>query len=300
VSQTGLYYYGARYYSAWLGRFVSVDPLQHKYPYYTPYQYAGNKPVTYIDLDGLEEMQIPVNDTTPDIQNRDVSNISKISDQFKDNLSSIIEVENNLLNQTKGAFIIGPDADKAVEEMNKLTNLTIVRDPKTGKLSSIGARETTIDKLLYSAINDPIINTNLETTKENFYIAKDDGLKHPIIVGAYEGSEISYDGENKEVVRTKQLINIEQAEKIENAGGTTVGESTIHEFIESYIGGTIDPGGDYNSGYSNSHNLTIGFTPAFDNSGKMVKKRDRSGRLIGLGVSVGEDNKYVELINLQR
>jgi len=53
--ETGLYYYGARYYADWIGRFVSVDPLQHKYPYYTPYQYAGNKPVTFIDLDGLEE-----------------------------------------------------------------------------------------------------------------------------------------------------------------------------------------------------------------------------------------------------
>ncbi len=42
--ETGLYYYGARYYAAWLCRFVSVDPLQHKYPHYTPYQYAGNKP----------------------------------------------------------------------------------------------------------------------------------------------------------------------------------------------------------------------------------------------------------------
>ncbi len=53
--ETGLYYYGARYYAAWLFRFVSVDPLQFKYPHYTPYQYAGNKPVSYIDLDGLEE-----------------------------------------------------------------------------------------------------------------------------------------------------------------------------------------------------------------------------------------------------
>jgi RHS repeat-associated protein len=53
--ETGLYYYGARYYAAWLCRFVSVDPLQHKYPHYTPYQYAGNKPISYIDLDGLEE-----------------------------------------------------------------------------------------------------------------------------------------------------------------------------------------------------------------------------------------------------
>jgi RHS repeat-associated protein len=52
--ETGLYYYGFRYYAAWLCRFVSVDPLQFDYPYYTPFQYAGNMPISYIDLDGLE------------------------------------------------------------------------------------------------------------------------------------------------------------------------------------------------------------------------------------------------------
>ena len=56
--ESGLYYYGARYYADWLCRFISVDPLQHKYPHYTPFQYAGNKPVTYIDLDGMEELII--------------------------------------------------------------------------------------------------------------------------------------------------------------------------------------------------------------------------------------------------
>ncbi len=60
--ETGLYYYGARYYAAWIARFVSVDPLQFEYPHYTPYQYAGNKPVTYIDLDGLEEANPPLLD----------------------------------------------------------------------------------------------------------------------------------------------------------------------------------------------------------------------------------------------
>jgi RHS repeat-associated protein len=53
--ESGLYYYGARYYADWLCRFVNVDPLQFKYPHYTPYQYAGNKPVTFIDLDGKQE-----------------------------------------------------------------------------------------------------------------------------------------------------------------------------------------------------------------------------------------------------
>ena len=47
--ETGLHYYGIRYYADWLCRFVSVDPLQFEYPYYTPYQYAGNKPMTKID-----------------------------------------------------------------------------------------------------------------------------------------------------------------------------------------------------------------------------------------------------------
>ena len=55
--ETGLYYYGARYYAAWIARFISVDPLQFEYPHYTPYQYAGNKPISYIDLDGLEEIK---------------------------------------------------------------------------------------------------------------------------------------------------------------------------------------------------------------------------------------------------
>jgi RHS repeat-associated protein len=52
--ETGLYYYGFRYYAAWLCRFISVDPLQFEYPQLTPYNYAGNKPVTHIDIDGLQ------------------------------------------------------------------------------------------------------------------------------------------------------------------------------------------------------------------------------------------------------
>lgn len=35
-------------------RFLSVDPLAKGYPWYTPYQFAGNNPVKYVDLDGGE------------------------------------------------------------------------------------------------------------------------------------------------------------------------------------------------------------------------------------------------------
>jgi RHS repeat-associated protein len=52
---TTTYDYGFRIYSPALGRFLSVDPLSKSYPWYTPYQFAGNKPIAFIDLDGKEE-----------------------------------------------------------------------------------------------------------------------------------------------------------------------------------------------------------------------------------------------------
>lgn len=53
-SQTN-YDYGFRIYNAGIGIFLSVDPLTKSYPFYSPYQFAGNKPIIAIDLDGLEE-----------------------------------------------------------------------------------------------------------------------------------------------------------------------------------------------------------------------------------------------------
>lgn len=47
--------YGMRMYDPRVGRFFSSDPLKFSYPHYTPYQFAGNKPITSIDLDGCEE-----------------------------------------------------------------------------------------------------------------------------------------------------------------------------------------------------------------------------------------------------
>ena len=48
------YDYGFRIYNPRLGRFLSVDPLTKSYPWYTPYQFAGNMPILAVDLDGME------------------------------------------------------------------------------------------------------------------------------------------------------------------------------------------------------------------------------------------------------
>jgi RHS repeat-associated protein len=50
--ETRLSYFGARYYDAGLSIWLSVDPLVEKYPSLSPFNYAINNPVMYIDPDG--------------------------------------------------------------------------------------------------------------------------------------------------------------------------------------------------------------------------------------------------------
>ena len=72
---TGLYYFGARYYRSEaeiprcfrddpaLGRFLSVDPKADKYPSLTPYQYAANNPLKFMDPTGKVIQIISQGDT---------------------------------------------------------------------------------------------------------------------------------------------------------------------------------------------------------------------------------------------
>ena len=52
--ESGLYYYGARYYTAWLCRFVSVDPMAEKYAGISAYCYCFNSPINLTDPDGRD------------------------------------------------------------------------------------------------------------------------------------------------------------------------------------------------------------------------------------------------------
>ena len=53
-SETGLSYFGARYYSSDLSIWLSVDPMSDKYPSLSPYTYCANNPVKLVDPNGEE------------------------------------------------------------------------------------------------------------------------------------------------------------------------------------------------------------------------------------------------------
>ena len=52
--------YGMRSYDPRIGRPPSIDPLSSEYPYYSPYQFFGNNPILYIDLDGAEPAKLKI------------------------------------------------------------------------------------------------------------------------------------------------------------------------------------------------------------------------------------------------
>lgn len=50
------YDFGERIFNSRLGRWLSLDPLMNKFPYFSPYNYAGNIPTFIVDLEGQENI----------------------------------------------------------------------------------------------------------------------------------------------------------------------------------------------------------------------------------------------------
>ena len=57
-SETGLSYFGSRYYSSDLSIWLSVDPMSDKYPSLSPYVYCADNPVKLVDPNGEEVLLI--------------------------------------------------------------------------------------------------------------------------------------------------------------------------------------------------------------------------------------------------
>lgn len=64
-TETGLSYFGSRYYSSDLSIWLSVDPMSDKYPSLSPYTYCANNPIKLVDPNGEDfETEIDYNNKT--------------------------------------------------------------------------------------------------------------------------------------------------------------------------------------------------------------------------------------------
>ena len=53
--ETGMYYYGARYYESRVSLWMSTDPMEKNMPYSSTYTYCHNNPINRIDENGLAD-----------------------------------------------------------------------------------------------------------------------------------------------------------------------------------------------------------------------------------------------------
>ena len=59
-TETGLSYFGSRYYSSDLSIWLSVDPMSDKYPSLSTYVYCANNPIKLVDPNGMEAAKPPL------------------------------------------------------------------------------------------------------------------------------------------------------------------------------------------------------------------------------------------------
>ncbi len=143
------YDYGFRIYNPSIAKFLSADPLTKEYPWYTPYQFAGNKPIIAIDLDGLEPLVATDYKTLEDLG-------QKIELRYYSDIAKMVYISNTFEGKTV--------TDKLSSSMSSQEDLKKARSANLFQKGVIGLTNPTavyyrktlekIEKMSYKAKND--------------------------------------------------------------------------------------------------------------------------------------------------
>ena len=115
--ETGLYYYGARYYDPKMSVWYSTDPICEKYYDVSPYAYCANNPVNAFDPDGRKVLL--VGDVGLALQT--------IKSTLPNELQKYVVLENNYISVTE--LIKGIKSTEHQESENFLSLYELVSDP---------------------------------------------------------------------------------------------------------------------------------------------------------------------------
>ena len=128
--ETGLYYYGARYYDAKTSIWLAVDPMAEKRLWVTPYNFVQNNPLTRIDPDGLTDFEL----------NTETGQINQVGDAT--------DTPDRLLDSKNNNVIVG-DVDKGLlkDDQNIMKDGLETSNAKGGTKLAVGISRYTKDEI---------------------------------------------------------------------------------------------------------------------------------------------------------
>lgn len=224
--ETGLYYYGARYYAPWLGRWVSCDPIG-MVDGVNIYIFVRNNPLLFVDVNGLASGSTP---TVDDVSGQRFNEVERITKEvFK-------EIEENPANRNMSRADLGRLLEEGVRirvvELGEVEGVWSIEVPLEGTRLDLREAETGTNieiKLSERAKKRHQFKVQIQHT------ATEEG-RHGIVVGETEGRGqwVSLDPQGGRFIRkdrTDQPIAdpILGRPPVGDPGGFQLPPTTIHE-----------------------------------------------------------------------
>ncbi len=131
-SENGLYYFGARYFAAWLGRWTAGDPVFHAGR--SSYEFCSGNPVSRVDPDGAVDVRLPAIAVS-----HDWAPLAAVQAANRMSARAAASQDSSMLERASGAvaLALGVGAEALLQGANE----TRIRTAESGQLAAKAALE---------------------------------------------------------------------------------------------------------------------------------------------------------------
>ena len=217
-SETGLSYFGSRYYSSDLSIWLSVDPVSDKYPSLSPYVYCADNPVKLVDPNGEEIGEPPLKRIVNlGFQSKTFQKLFRKSGLTIENMSDIISFGNQSIMNPYTKKITLRDANSDMGNVIALTHeMTNRIHAKKLKNNMESVRKGDIS---YETFADNAIRIESEGVANQIIVASELNYSFPDDNGGMNDLKAQY---KEGTIRRREMLNvIQEGDFQDEFGGDT-------------------------------------------------------------------------------